>query len=390
MQINALYVIIKLVERCNLKCSYCYYYTDENSEVYGRPSLMGSDVLDNLLDFIDDAIDEVPVRRVVFGFHGGEPTLAKAEKARAFCELARERLSHKVEVLFALQTNGVHVSPAWLQLIEDERIGVGISIDGPEHLHDRYRVDHRDRGSYARVIETLGKLLPLDANGRIQLTGLVVMGAEFTGVPLYRHLVEDLGLRHLKLLFTDRTNEEPLSDDEAEHLGQMLCAMFDYWLLNHYGQVDVTLFDSAVRSLLASRQGLRGDTSRITLGMALLSDGRIRIPDDFMIAKEWFWSQRDLAVGGSSLREFLDQPHLQQMIEGLVQPPSACSSCEFKLSCAGGEVAHRYTREHGMEGRSVYCAALFAFYRHVQSRLREGQERLMSSETEHDLAKVGP
>ena len=147
MQINAFYVIIKLVERCNLKCSYCYYYTDENSEVYQRPSLMGTDVLSDLLDFIEDGLSQAPVRRVVFGFHGGEPTLAKAEKVREFCRLARERLENRVEVLFALQTNGVHVSPEWMQLIHDERIGVGISIDGPAQVHDRYRMHHRNRGS---------------------------------------------------------------------------------------------------------------------------------------------------------------------------------------------------------------------------------------------------
>lgn len=376
MRINALYVIIKLVERCNLKCSYCYYYTDENSEVYDRPSLMSVGVLDDLLGYIEGAIAEAPVRRVVFGFHGGEPTLAKADKVRAFCRTARQRLEDSVEVLFALQTNGVFVSKEWLALIEEERIGVGISVDGPQGVHDRYRMDHRDRGSYSRVVATLKDLLPLDASGRIRLTALAVMGEDFAGLPFYRHLVEDLGLRHLKLLFTDRTNESPLLETELDRLGEMLCDMFDYWLMHHAGQVDVTLFDSAVRTILASKYGLRGDRARITIGLALLSDGRVRIQDDFMVAKEWFWSQRELYVGHSHFLDYLQQPHLQALVAGTVTAPDACASCAYVDSCAGGEVAHRYTRERTFENRSVYCAALKTFYRHVESRLDAGREQL--------------
>lgn len=372
MRINALYVIIKLVERCNLKCTYCYYYSEENADVYERASLMGVETLDQLISYIDGALNQAPVSRVVFGLHGGEPTLAKADKVSAFCREARRRLEERVEISFAVQTNGVSLSKEWLKLVSEERMGVGISIDGDKSVHDRHRVDHRGRGSYERVRATVSELLPLDLDGSIELTALAVMGPFFAGVDTYRHMTEDLGLRRIKLLFADRTRDMIPAGDELLDFGRMLCEMFDYWLLNHSNHVRVTLFESAVRGILAARHGKRGDRSRITLGFALLSDGRIRVSDDFMVATEWFWGQRNLSISSSQFDDFLGQPHVQQLVQASVEPPSGCRSCPHVESCAGGEVAHRFNRSQGFDNPSVYCSALKMFHDHVDIRLDSG------------------
>jgi uncharacterized protein len=376
MRINALYVIIKLVERCNLKCSYCYYYTADNADVYDRPSLMASGRLDELIDFVLAAREQAPFQRVVFGFHGGEPTLAKAAGVRRFCIEARDRLSSRMEVAFSLQTNGVHLSDEWLALIEEQRMGVGISLDGTKDVHDRYRVDHREHGSYDRVRHTLSRLLPLDVDGRIHLTVLAVMGHSFTGVPFYKHLVEELGVRRIKLLFVDRTADDVQAPAELERLASLLCETFDYWLIHDRHSVEVIFFESVVRSLLAARHGMRGDRGRITLGFALLSDGRIRIQDDFMVASDWYRSQRELTVDKATFEEYQEQPHLRTLIQGLVATPEACSGCSYSESCSGGEVAHRYTRSTGFNNRSVYCASLFSFFRHVDEVLLAGESRV--------------
>ncbi|MDX3935732.1 radical SAM protein [Stenotrophomonas sp.] len=376
MRINALYVIIKLVERCNLKCSYCYYYTDENAEVYQRATLMPDGLLVDLIGYIREALASAPVRRVVFGFHGGEPTLAKASRVRAFCEQARQDLEGQVEVGFALQTNGVHMSREWLSLIVEQRMGVGISIDGDRQLHDTHRVDHAGKGSYDRVRHTLDTLLPLERAGHVRVTALTVMGETFDGVAQYRHMVDTLGLNHIKLLFVDRTADMPPGAPVLDKLASDLCDMFDHWLLHDRNRVDVSLFTSTVRALLAVEHGLRGARDRITMGFALLSDGRVRIQDDFMIASDWFWSQQELNVVDTAFKDYVQQPHLQQLVHELIHVPDACQDCEFSDVCAGGEPAHRYTRARGFDNRSVYCDALMRFHRHVQTRLAAGSRAL--------------
>lgn len=376
MKINALYVIIKLVERCNLNCSYCYYYTPENAEVFTRASLMSDEHLGEIISYVENAVDQQPIRRVVFSFHGGEPTLAKAERVRKFCDQAKERLKPKLEVNFALQTNGVHLSDAWLALIADEGMGVGISIDGDKAVHDRHRVDHAGQGSYDRIRKSLNSLLPLSHAGKIRLTALAVMGKDFTGIDFYRHIVDEIGIRNIKLLFEDRTSDMPPTRNELVNLGHMLKEIFDYWILHDRNRVEVTLFQSAVRDILASGIRRRTIEDGITAGLAVLSDGRVRIPDDYMVATGWFKAQETLFLSGSTFSEYMSQASVQEIISSTIQAPEDCQSCSFVSSCAGGEIAHRHTRSHGFNGKSVYCSALMDFYGHVAMRLDDGRAEL--------------
>lgn len=378
MQINAVYVIVKLVERCNLNCSYCYYYAPNNQDVYERPSLSTPDQLRSLISYMKEAVVAQGLKRVVFGLHGGEPTLAKAASVREFCELAVEELGTLTSVGFTLQTNAVHLSPDWLALIADYRMGIGVSIDGDKAAHDKYRVDHRGRGSYDRVTSNLAKLLELDRVNKCRLTVLAVMSDEFNGVEHYRHITETLGVRRVKPLFVDRTQQEPLTESESDNLGEKLCGLFDYWLENHSRTVEVTLFNTIVKELLANKHNLRGSRDRITLGFAFLSDGRVRIQDDFIITDSWYATQHELYTNGSTFSQYVDQPHLQQLIKGLSAPPAACAECEFSNVCAGGEVAHRYSHANTFDDVSVYCRPLYMLHRHAKTRLEAGEKELQA------------
>jgi uncharacterized protein len=373
MEFDELYVIMKIVERCNLNCSYCYYYTSDNSEVMERDALMGEARLEEVVDYLDRAVSEHSIRRVVFGLHGGEPTLARARKIREFCATARQRLSGRTQVRFALQTNGVHLSDEWLELIASEQMGVGISIDGDQAVHDRYRVDHKGRGSYERVRANLARLLEVErATAGVRVTALAVMGPDFNGAVAYDNLVQALGLRHVKLLFEDRTADEPLTPAESESLLRRLCDMFDRWLVRDAGKVTVIPFDQLVRATMRKHFERPLDRRVQTLGMAVLSDGRVRIQDDYMVARDWFWSQAAVSTKDSSLADYALQPHVREIARQTDAPPEACRGCEYAMVCRGGEVAHRHRNENGFDNRSVYCDVMFGFCRHIEGRLALG------------------
>lgn len=337
---------------------------------------MSDEKLEQIISYIDIAADQESIRRVVFSFHGGEPTLAKGERIRNFCDEARRRLESKMEVSFALQTNGVHLSDSWMKLISDERMGVGVSIDGEKHIHDLHRVDHKGNGSYDRVSRTLEKILPLSYAGQIRLTALAVMGPEFTGLKFYLHLVETLGIRNIKLLFQDRTADIPPSPEELEALGKMLIEIFDYWLLHDRDRVEVTLFDSAVRGIMSAQIRKRSLEDGVTVGLAVLSDGRVRIQDDYMVASEWFNQQEELFLSGSTFSDYMSQPNVREIVKETLGAPDECQSCAYVNSCAGGEIPHRHTRSRKFSNRSVYCTALKEFYEHVDSRINIGRIEL--------------
>lgn len=376
MQINALYVIVKLAERCNLNCSYCYYYTPANASVFERASLMKATHLSDLVKYVADAVESHGIRRVVFAFHGGEPTLADPAITRAFCKSVREQVGGLCQIDFALQTNGVFLPDDWLTLIEEERMSVGVSIDGDKSVHDKYRVDHRGRGSYDRVRKSLAKLLTLDEDSKIRLSILVVMGEEFAGVDTYRMLVDGLGVRRIKPLFVDRTADDQVDPQVLKKLGKHLCDMFDSWLENDSSRVEIPLFASIVRETLAKTHKLRGTRDRLTFGLAFLSDGRVRISDDFMVAERWFDGQHALYAATSKFSDFVGQPHMIDVLKGQTRPPTACASCTFSEICAGGEIPHRYRDGLGFDNPSVYCQTLYMLHSHIQRRLELGSSYL--------------
>jgi uncharacterized protein len=392
MEVGSLYVIMKIVERCNLKCSYCYYYTPDNKEVLERDQVMSAERLGEVVDYVERATTEHSIRQVVFGFHGGEPTLAKVDRIRDFCAAARTRLAGKTKVAFALQTNGVHLSDGWLGLIAQEGMGVGISIDGEKAVHDRYRIDHRGRGSYDRVRANLEKLLQVERDvARTRVTALAVMSPDFTGADAYDHLVETLGIRHVKLLFEDRTADDPIAPEERHSLLQRLCDVFDRWLVRDARKVTVIPFDRLVRGVVRKKFGKAVDTYAPTLGFAVLSDGRVRIQDDFMVARDWFWSQATVSAAASSFEDYVMQPHLRELVRNLKAPPPPCRDCKYALVCRGGEVAHRYKKENGFDNRSVYCDVLFGLCRHIEQRLfaaSEGTDSTVSPGTVTETVAV--
>lgn len=372
--INSLFVIIKIAERCNLNCSYCYYYAEGNSEVYARPVRMSPAHLDSVISYLDDGLHRVPVAHLVMVFHGGEPTLARSEPIRDFCQRARAALGPRVRTLrFALQTNGVRIPPAWQRLIVEEQIHVGVSMDGDRETHDATRVDHRGRGSYDRIRASVAQLRQLDSPAGLPPVGVIaVMADSFQGLATYRHLVETLGFEHVKFLFPDASRDTVELDEPAQRrLARDLCEVFDYWLVHHQTRVEVELFDEAVRRNLAAR--VIADAAPLpSLGLSILSDGSVRISDDYMAASGWFASQASSSVTQGSLDDWLSQPQVREILAASAGVPSACRSCRHARTCAGGEVAHRHSATGGFDHPSAYCTALMLLHDHIHRRLEEG------------------
>jgi len=334
---------------------------------------MSVELLDRLIDYVGHAVDGNDIGEVVFALHGGEPTLAKPEVVRDFCTKARNRLAGRVStVYFAIQTNGVFLSDAWLQLIRDEGINVGVSLDGDKESHDEYRVDHRGRGSYDRIRLNLEKLKEATASPQVNLSALTVMEPAFKGLDYYLHMIDELGLRDLKLLFADCSNDNPPEAVDARRLGAALCSIFDHWLLNDSKRVRMGFFQQAVRGVLEARLRRSSPPNGITIGCSVLSDGRVRISDDFMAPAAWFAAQQEHSIFDSTFADWCTQPHVKESVQAKFEVPTACRSCAHAESCGGGEIPHRYSKENGFDNPSAHCATLKIFYDHLTQRLLSG------------------
>ena len=152
---------------CNLDCRYCFYL--EKERLY--PGTSGWAMPDAVLEtFVRDYIAAQDVPVVTFAWQGGEPTLLGLDFFRRVVEL-QQRYADGRRIENAIQTNGILVDDEWAAFFAEHAFLVGVSIDGPRELHDRYRVDRGGAPTFDRVMKGMAALKRQGAARRVMPTG---------------------------------------------------------------------------------------------------------------------------------------------------------------------------------------------------------------------------
>jgi uncharacterized protein len=133
---------------CNMDCKYCYYL--EKEKLYGSTERYR--MADELLEsYIRQYIQGQTVSEIHMAWQGGEPTLLGVSFFKRVVEIQTKYANGK-RITNALQTNGTLLNDEWGEFLSANNFLVGVSIDGPAELHDRYRVDKRQRPTFDSVI----------------------------------------------------------------------------------------------------------------------------------------------------------------------------------------------------------------------------------------------
>lgn len=144
-------VLLKTTNFCNLNCRYCSGSCGEEK----RRDLVEHDCV-MLVEQLPDLLrDGEPVR---FLWHGGEPTLLHPDKFKSMQEILANVADSGHLVTYSMQTNGYCISDEWLDVLEEYRVGVGVSLDGPSFLHDEMRISHGGVGTYKKIVENIKKI----------------------------------------------------------------------------------------------------------------------------------------------------------------------------------------------------------------------------------------
>ena len=150
-------VILKVVQRCNLNCTYCYVYNRGDDSWKHRPGLISEKVVDQLILRINEHCEAYNLSGFTVELHGGEPLLLGKSKMRSI--LDRIQRNCQVTVHFTMQTNGLLLDRDWIALFEEFQVSFGISIDGPPKFADEFRILRKDgSGSTSKVLEIVQEL----------------------------------------------------------------------------------------------------------------------------------------------------------------------------------------------------------------------------------------
>src|SRR4051794_22477903 len=368
---------------CNLDCHYCFYTEKESLFEPKTPFRMSEETLEN---FIKNYIYAQDSEEIPFVWQGGEPTLMGLNFYKKVVELQKKYANGK-RITNSLQTNGTLLTDEWFPFLAENQFLVGLSLDGPKEIHDRYRVDRGDKPTFERVLNTLHNLQKYgmqynvltcvtneSSNHALEIYHFLKNeGVEYIQfIPIVERLADEqataLGLRHAT---PASINEEgvhlaPWTVD-PEKYGDFLITIFDEWVTQDVGTINVMNFESS----LVAWMGLPATVCIFaeTCGKAAIIEhnGDVYSCDHFMYP--------DYKLGNiqsETFKEMIDS--IQQSEFGQAKKttlPKYCQSCEVKFACNGECPKHRFlTTPDGEPGLNYLCAGYKKYFTHIHRYMK--------------------
>lgn len=362
--------IVKVASRCNLDCGYCYEYNMGDDSWRRMPRFMEPAVFERLADRIAEHAAVHGIREIYVNLHGGEPLLYGIERTRALLERFTARLEG-IRIHWGIQTNGVLLDEAWVELFDAYGFHLGLSIDGPAEVHDRHRVDHRGRGSHTSVMEGVRHLH--GTAGRRIFSGCLAV-VDPTSDPLgVLHHIMDLGARSIDFLLPHGTWDAPPPGKAPDPMAstpyaEWLIAVFDEWFERHTERVAIRTFEEIV-------EHLAGGPGRLeTIGLQPVSLIVVAVNGDIegVDTLKSIPGQQVLGlnIARHAFGDVLDHPAYRLRQAGAAALAPECRACPLVTTCGGGYLPHRWSAARGFANPSVYCADLMRLIRHIEGAVR--------------------
>ncbi|MCC8472433.1 radical SAM protein [Xanthomonas arboricola] len=362
MEENALSfdIVLKITERCNLACPYCYYFNHEY-DATKRPPTIRNEVVAALPGFLRRSYDALNLSRINVVFHGGEPLLLKKKRFVEICETLRTVEAEKRSITFAVQTNGTLIDEEWIDIFERFDVKAGISIDGEREAHDRNRPDHQGRGSYDKALAGLRLVESARKAGRVSRSGiLAVVDANEDLSRLLDFLIGEIGATSPSLNYPRGGYDEPSAvswGKSVERIRPLVATWLDKYVFpTPYfirGLTDVILAMYSDAGI--ERNSKRHATQHFIATVA--SDGSLLV-DDNIIALDSEFAETHLNIFDHNLRDLVTSELFGRLTRAIDHVPAKCSTCAWFKSCRSGALYNRYSKAAPFENESVLCDVL--------------------------------
>lgn len=354
---------------CPLDCTYCFYLDRDRFWPESRRHRMDLATLEALTRQAFEACGP----GLSIAWQGGEPGLMGLDFYQRAVALQMQYGRGK-EVSNAFQTSGVYLDRAWARFFMRYAFLVGLSLDGPAHVHDAMRRDKGGRGTWAKV----------DAKARMLLGEGVAVNALATlnahSAPhveaTYGYLT-GLGFTHLQFIpvvETDprdpsRATDWSLSD---EAYGEALVRLFELWRQDFregWPQVSIRFFDSLFYTYVG--QAPPDCTLLETCGTYLVveHDGSVFPCDFFVEPSRCLGSLHEQPLGA-----LMGSPAQVAFGQAKADLDDTCRACPWLRHCHGGCPKDRLRDPRDL-GHFHFCGAHRRFFEHADPFLRDLADR---------------
>jgi len=361
---------------CNLNCTYCYYLEKEKlfpGEMHQR--VMSEKLLET---YITQTIYSSREPVVLFAWHGGEPIMRGMDFFKRVIQLQQKHGGGRV-IENSLQTNGTTLTDEWCRFFSDHHFLVGLSIDGPEHCHDHYRVYRNGHGSFTQCMRGLELLV----KHKTEFNTLSVVHDYNSRYPeeVYRFL-KSTGSRYMQFMPVVERIDGTAKPDEPRILpagilkngeitdwtvdpvdyGNFLIGIFDEWVRHDVGDYFVLTFDCVLENLMGVPPAVC--VSARTCGHA----GVVEYNGDVFACDHFVFPEYKLGnLNETSMEQMMNSPFQQQFGQDKRDTlPAYCIKCGFLDLCNGECPKNRIVNTpDGEPGLNYLCPGFRMFYKHA-------------------------
>ncbi len=317
-------------------------------------------------------------REVVFSWQGGEPSLLPRSFFEKALKLEKQYARPGMQIHNAFQTNGIRISKEWAAFLADNNFLVGLSIDGPEELHNYYRKDRQGKGTFSAVMAGLENL---QAAGAEFNTLTVVQNHNAEHPKRVYNFLKSAGSRFMQFI--------PIVEPgigkrtvKAEQWGSFLNGVFDTWAMRDIGNIFVQHFDMLLGLHMGYPSSLCTHSTVCGNAMAIEHDGGIYSCDHYVFPDYYLGN-----ITENNLAEMAESSKQQGFGQGKRNNlPDKCRECAYLKLCSGGCPKNRLVDSPGGK-LNWLCEGWYNFYAHTEPYFQAMMQALRRGMPAYDFRR---
>ncbi|MCX7599749.1 MAG: anaerobic sulfatase maturase [Armatimonadetes bacterium] len=357
---------------CNLACDYCFYRPKKVLYPDAPCPRMTTSTLEKLVAHYMGMAGPNPI----FAWQGGEPALMGLDFFRQVVEL-QQRFGRPGQVVGnGFQTNATLLDDGWARFFADYSFLVGVSLDGPQGLHDAHRRTPDGQGTWAAVMAGIEAL----RRHGVEFNVLCMVTQESVRQPekLFRFFRHN-EIHYVQFIPLVEPGPEPLSPAPfsigAQEYAEFLCHMFDQWAAE-WPAMHIREFDEFL-TVYAGRPQISCTFQETCGSYCVVEHTGDVYTCDFMVEPQWKLGN----LVEQPLGEILTSPLFEEFAGRKTVLSDKCKACEWLALCHGGCQKHRLIRSRSVAAPSYFCEAYRRFFRHSRRRFRKLSDRIVQQQS---------
>ncbi len=377
--------VLKIAECCNIACRYCYMFRGGDTSFQNKPKLMSLDIANMAIKRAKEHCQKHNIPVFNFVLHGGEPLIAGKKFITKFVDYTKKEFSGtKTKVIVGLQTNGTLIDDEWCELFKNYNINVGISIDGIKEDNDKNRVDRKGNGTFDRIV----KAVKLCQKHGVE-PGLLSVINPNTNPKDWYNMYKSLQVKAADILLLEANYDKlppkatygPYTNSETPY-GDWYIDFFNIWFNdtdNFFNRHLCQYIKSILGAEIDGDDMGEGDNTILTIE----SNGSYESEDALRICGDGF-THTDQNIFSCDVDEALEAKLSKTYYYSHKELNSICKRCPIRVTCGGGYMPHRFSKENGFNNPSVYCRDLLKLICHVQNKVVDALGKSQFSDIQLD------